>query len=151
MKRLALTMLTLAIAAGCAAGDASTGPVPPALEGTFVLTSYNGAELPAYMEPRLGACSSMIVGGALATSNDGHVVFSRSYTTPCRADAPPAVETRTGVLTAAGTTITVTLDADALTQAETLTGTLVGGELSLHHTVENRVVPLEQTFVLARS
>lgn len=151
MNRLALATITLAITAGCAAGDTSTGPVPSALVGTFVLTSYNGTALPAYVEPRLGACSSMIVGGALATTDDGHVVFSRSYTTPCLTNAPANVESRTGTLSVDGTTITVTLDANTLNPVQVYTGTLAGGQISLHYTVENRTAPLEQTFVLARS
>jgi hypothetical protein len=149
MKRLAKLTLVLATAAVCGCADAGTSPTA-GLVGTLVLTSYNGAALPAYVEPRLGACSSMIVAGSLTTADDGHVVFSRSYTTPCITQAPPIAESRTGTLSVDGTTVTVALDANALNAPQVYTGTLAGGQLTLHYTVENRTSPLEQTFVLAR-
>lgn len=149
MKRLGTLTLAAAAAALCGCGDAGTAPSAE-LVGTFVLVSYNGAALPAYVEPKLGACSSMIVGGSLTTTADGHTVFARSYTTPCLTQAPPTTEARGGTLSVAGTTITVALDANALNPPQVFTGTLAGGQLTLHYTVENRTTPLEQTFVLAR-
>ena len=147
MKRLTNAML-LATAVMCACADAGTSPTA-GLVGTFVLVSYNGAALPAYIEPRLGACSTMIAGGSLTTTDDAHVVFSRSYLAPCVSQAP-AAESRTGTLSVAGTTITVALDANTLNGPQVLTGNLADGQLTLHYTVENRTAPLEQTFVLAR-
>jgi hypothetical protein len=150
MKRLAQFTIAVAAVAACGCANADTAPIS-SLVGTLVLASYNGSALPAYLEPRLGACSSMIAGGSLTTAADGRVVFSRSYTTPCTPGSPStASESRTGTLSVAGTTITVVLDANSLNAAQVYTGTLTGGELTLHYTAENRTTPLEQTFVLVR-
>jgi hypothetical protein len=150
MKRFAHLTLVVAAAAMSACGDAGTSPTA-GLVGTFVLASYNGAAVPTYVEPRLGACSTMIVAGSLTVADDGRVVFSRSYSAPCKAGAPVSTEPHAGTLSVAGTAITVVLDADALNAAQIYSGTLAGGELTLHNTVENRTTPLEQTFVLVRS
>ena len=149
MRRLPHVMLAVATFAAIGCQNADTAPIA-GLVGTLALTSYNGSALPAYVEPRLGACSSMIVGGSLVTAGDGHVVFSRSYTTPCTTGSPVTAESRTGILSVAGTTVTVALDANLLNAAQVYTGTLAGGQLTLHYTVENRTSPLEQTFVLVR-
>jgi hypothetical protein len=148
MKTLVKRTLVLATAAMCGCADAGTSP-PAGLVGTLVIASYNGSTLPAHVDPQLGACGSMIVGGSLTTAEDGHVVFSQSYTTPCRTGSPVATESRTGTLSVAGTTITIALDPNILAPAQTYTGTLAGDELTLH-AVNSSATPLAQTFVLVR-
>jgi hypothetical protein len=149
MKGFVHLTLVLATAAVCGCADAGTSPTA-ALVGTFVLASYNGTAVPTYVEPRLGACSSMIVGGSLITAADGHVVFARSYSTPCTPGAPVNTEARTGTVSVAGAAITINLDANALNSAQTYTGTLAGAELTLNYTVANLTTPLDQVFVLVR-
>jgi hypothetical protein len=146
MKRFAQLAIGIATAAGCGGADAGTAPLA-GLVGTLDLAAYNGAALPAYVFPNLGACSSMIVGGSLTTTTDGHVVFARSYVTPCTKNASPATETRTGVLSVEGTTITVALDADSFNPANVYTGTLAGGQVTL----SDPTASTPQTYLLVRS
>jgi hypothetical protein len=150
MKRFAPLPLALAAVFTCGCGTADTAPIRE-LAGTFVLASYNGEGLPAYVEPRLGKCSSMIVAGSLTVTEGGRVVFERSYTAPCTPGASVSPEVRTGTASVDGTAVTVALDANTLNAAQVYTGTLAGGALTLHYTVENRTAPLEQTFVLERT
>jgi hypothetical protein len=82
MKRIVRLLMFVATAAVCACANGDTAPLA-GLAGTFVLASYNGAALPAYVDPRLGACSSKIVTGSFTADERGHVVFTRAYSTPC--------------------------------------------------------------------
>lgn len=147
MKRFACMTLALAFVA-CSTADDPTS-LPPGLTGTFALATYNGGALPAYLEPTLGQCSSMIAGGTLTADATGHVTFSRTYTTPCTKAAPNA-DARGGSLMVDGTAVTITLDANALNAAEVYTGTMSGGQMTLRFSVPNRSTPLVQTFVLTR-
>lgn len=150
MKRFAQLTLGIAAAVVCGCADAGTAPLA-ALVGTLNLTAYNGAALPAYVDPRLGACGAMIAGGSLTTTSDGHATFSRSYTTPCTTGAPLSTDVRTGMVSVDGTAITIALDPGSWgAPAEVYTGTLQGGQLTLHFSVTSLTTPLEQTFLLVR-
>jgi hypothetical protein len=149
MKGLAHLTIAIATVAACSCADAGTAP-PPALTGTLTLASYNGAALPAYIYPSLGACSSMIVAGSLTTAADGHVVFTRSYTVPCKTGSSAATETRTGVLSVDGTAITIALDGDALSPPQVFRGTLNGGQLTLQYSATDPAAPSQQTYLLVR-
>lgn len=150
MKRFAQLTLGIAAAAMCGCADAGTSPLA-GLVGTMRLAAYNGAPLPVHVDPRLGACGAMIVGGSLTTTSDGHVTFTRSYTTPCTTGSPVSTESRTGLVSVDGTAITVALDASSWGgPAEVYPGTLEGGQLTLHFTVNSLATPLEQTFLLVR-
>ena len=145
MRRLAIAALALLFACG----GGGTEPVN-VLGGTYSLRTYNGGGLPAYVDPALGSCGSMIVSGSVSGGNNARVSFSRSYSTPCSAGNPITTSARAGTIAVAGTLVTVTLDADQSNPSQTYTGTLTSSDLTLNYTANLGARQLVQSFAFVR-